>query len=66
MRRAAQTARIPYVPPVTPNTLPADEILVRSSTLSEVPQSEILLRATHATQETPPEELLRVSEGKQL
>jgi hypothetical protein len=53
---------IPYVPPVTSDTLPADEILVRGSEQPLVAQSEILLRASKEQgQETPVEELLRVS-----
>jgi len=52
---------ITYVPPITPNTLPADEILVRGSDEPLVAQSEVLLRAAKE-QETPKEELLRVSQ----
>jgi hypothetical protein len=55
-------AKVPYVPPVTPDTLPADEILVRGSEEPPVVQSEVLLRAAKAGQETPQEELLRVSQ----
>ncbi len=52
----------PYVPPVTPDTLPADEILVRGSEEPPVAQSEVLLRAAHRGKETPKEEWLRVAE----
>jgi|SRR5579871_2659238 len=52
---------VPYVPTVTPNTLRADEILVRGSEEPLVAQSEVLLRAAQQMQETPKEELLRVS-----
>jgi hypothetical protein len=52
---------IPYVPPVSPDTLPTDEILVRGSEEPPVMQSEVLLRAATG-QETPKEELLRVSQ----
>jgi hypothetical protein len=49
---------MPYVPPVTPDAFPADEILVRGSEEPSVAQSEVLLRATNE-KETPKEELLR-------
>jgi hypothetical protein len=52
--------RIPYVPPVSLNILPAEEILVRASEKPPVTQSEVLLRAAQKGQETPKEELLRV------
>jgi hypothetical protein len=56
-----QVSGIPHVPPVTPNTLPADEILVRASEEPPVAQSDVLLRAAQKGQETPKEELLRVA-----
>ena len=59
--RAAKLARLPYVPPVTPNTLPADEILVRSSSELPTVQSAVLLRAAQGI-ETPKEELLRAGQ----
>src|SRR5262245_15619593 len=34
-----------YIPPVTPNTLPAEEVLVRGSQEPEEEQSAVLLRA---------------------
>jgi hypothetical protein len=55
--------QVPYVPPVTASTLPAEEILVRAADVPPVAQSTILLRAAQAGQETPKEELLRVSNG---
>jgi hypothetical protein len=57
---AREVSAMRYVPPITPDTLPADEILVRGS---EAPtdHSEILLRAAKE-QETPKEELVRASE----
>jgi hypothetical protein len=59
---AAKTSvltRIPYVPPITADTLPADEVLVRGSEEPPIEQSEVLLRAAKGV-ETPKEELLRV------
>ncbi len=53
---------LPYIPPVTPDTLPPDEILVRGSEEPPVAQSEVLLRAAKATQEAAKEELLRIQE----
>jgi hypothetical protein len=48
-----------YVPPVTAETLPAEEILVRGSEEPPGVQSEVLLRGALG-HETPQEELLRV------
>jgi hypothetical protein len=62
LKAAQKAARLTYVPPVTPDALPADEILVRSSEEPPVAQSEVLLRAAQRGQETPKEELLRVSQ----
>jgi hypothetical protein len=50
-----------YVPPVTPDTLPAEEILIRGSQEPPVAQSEVLLRAAKET-EAPLEELLHVNQ----
>jgi hypothetical protein len=63
--RAAQLARdriarLSYVPPVTPNTLPAEEILVRGCE-QPAAQSDSLLRATQNVPETPSQELLRIA-----
>jgi Zn-dependent protease with chaperone function len=64
--KEAQTmaTALTLVPPLTPNTLPADEILGRASEKPPITQSEILLRPAQA-QETPQQELLRVSKGNQ-
>ena len=48
-----------YVPPVTPDTLPAEEILMRGAKLPSPEPGRTLLRATQ-TVETADEELLRV------
>lgn len=59
LRDELEEARIiPYVPPVTVETLPAEEVLVRGA---EEPAAirETLLRATTGTEETKAEELLR-------
>ncbi len=62
--KAAKTSvRILYVPPVTLDTIPAEEILVRGSDETPVAQSEVLLRAAQQGQQTPKEALLRVSQG---
>jgi hypothetical protein len=52
--------RLSYVPPVTSDTLAANEILVRAAE-KPVAQSEVLLRAAQQANETPKEELLRVA-----
>jgi hypothetical protein len=58
VQKADEAATLPYIPPVTPDTLPAEEMLVRGS---EEPQagSETLVRPSTATRETPAEQLLR-------
>ena len=61
--RARQEADIPYVPPVAPNTLPAEEVLVRGA---QKPSEEILLlRAAAGIKEAPVEELLRATVGEE-
>ena len=59
---AELASRAPYVPPVTPSILPAEEILVRSAEQPDAPQ-EALLRPTQAHEETAPTQLLRVVAG---
>jgi hypothetical protein len=56
----AEAKNLPFVSPVIPDTLPADEILVRGSEEPLVEQSEVLLRAAKGV-ETPQEELLRIT-----
>jgi hypothetical protein len=58
MIKSAQKIQVQYVPPVTADTLPADEILVRGSEEPPIAQNAVLLRAAKG-QETPAEELLR-------
>jgi hypothetical protein len=60
-RKARRIAQRAYVPPVTSETLSADEILVRGSQEPAIAQKEVLLRTAHV-QETAPEELLRISQ----
>lgn len=50
--------QIPYVPPITPSTLSAEEVLVRGAEEPSAP-SETLLRATVKGKATKREELLR-------
>lgn len=50
---------LPYVPPVTPDTLPAEELLVRGAERPPTEESIVLLRAAGESVETPAEELLR-------
>ena len=56
-----QQVKEEHFPSATPNTLPADEILVRGSEEPPIVQSNVLLRAVKGA-ETPKEELLRVAE----
>ena len=59
MKRTKQKLKqLPYVPPVTSATLPADEVLVRGSIEPEAPQ-ETLLRAAQGDEQSKPDELLR-------
>ena len=51
---------IPYVPPVTPFDLPADEILVRGAQQPDAPQ-ETLLRAAQGDEEVAHSQLLRAA-----
>jgi hypothetical protein len=53
-----QTTDLHYAPPITPDTLPADEILVRGSDEPSVVQSQVLLRAAKE-QTRQDEQLLR-------
>jgi hypothetical protein len=66
MRQARKArAALSYVPPVPPDTFPAEEVLVRGA---EEPQaeSETLVRAAMpTTEETPAEQLLRSSQGQE-
>ena len=63
VRKAHQEAkRIPYTPPVTAETLPAEEVLLRSSQLSGQEQSQSLLRGAENSQDTVEQELVRGSQ----
>jgi hypothetical protein len=55
---------IPYVPPVTPDTLSAEEVLVRGSQEPLQEQRTILLRAAVENADRPEEELLRAAEKR--
>ena len=55
---------IPYVPPVTSDTLPAEEVLVRGSEEPTQEQSKVLLRGTECSMGTGEQELLRSSQGQ--
>jgi hypothetical protein len=61
MIKARIISSVSYVPPVTPSTLPAEEILVRGAQEPSAP-NEILLRATVKADETKADELLRSSQ----
>jgi hypothetical protein len=54
-------ALLAYVPPVTPNTLPAEEVLVRGAQEPTQEQSAMLLRAAEESADTPSELLRAVS-----
>jgi len=61
-RQVARAAQIPYVPPVTTDSLPAEEVLVRGATAPPA-SGKTLLRAAVKGEETKAEELLRNSRG---
>jgi hypothetical protein len=60
LKRAVQdTAGIPYIPPVSADTLPSAEVLVRAAHEPQHEQQKVLLRAAAAVTQTPQEQLLR-------
>jgi hypothetical protein len=61
-RKAKQ---LPYVPPVTVNTLPAEEVLVRGSEEPKEEQGKVLLRGTGGSEGTGEQELLRSSQRQE-
>lgn len=54
--------QLPYIPPVTADTLPAEEVLVRGSEEPKQSQSQVLLRNTDGSTGTANQELLRSSQ----
>jgi hypothetical protein len=65
IRKARQEAKqLPYVPPVTANTLPAEEVLVRGSEEPTQEQGKVLLRGADGSAGTGEQELLRSSQGQ--
>jgi hypothetical protein len=58
-RADTEIAAIPFIPPVTASTLPAEEVLVRGAQEPSQEQSTVLLRASGESTEVPVEELLR-------
>src|SRR5260221_1373656 len=57
--QVSTTTLLPYIPPVTPNTLPAEEVLIRGSQEPNREQNIVLLRAAEESSESPANELLR-------
>ena len=63
VRQAHRTVKqLPYVPPVNPNTLPAEEVLVRGSEEPAQEQGKVLLRGTDGSAGAEKQELLRSSQ----
>ena len=54
--------QLTYIPPVTAATLPADEVLVRSSEEPKEEQGKVLLRGTDGSAGTGQQELLRADQ----
>lgn len=62
-RKAHQAAsQLPYVPLITTDSLPSEEVLLRCSGATAQEQSQILLRSTHNTEAADGQELLRSSQ----
>lgn len=58
-----EARQLPYVPPVTPDSLPAEEVLLRGSQEPLQEQGKTLLRAADGSSaDTPEQELLRASQ----
>jgi len=67
MKKAHQEAlQLPFVPPVIPDTLPAEEVLVRGSEEPAQEQGKVLLRGTDGSGSTGEQELLRSSQQEPL
>ena len=62
MKKGNDLSDVSYVPPITPDHLPAEEVLVRGATEPSAP-AETLLRAAESNEETGPDQLLRVAPG---
>ena len=56
------TSQFPYVPPISNDTLPIEEVLVRGSEEPVQVQSNVLLRGTVSIMNTKEQELLRGSQ----
>ncbi|HZT43842.1 MAG TPA: hypothetical protein VFA07_16870 [Chthonomonadaceae bacterium] len=54
-----EAKRLPYVPPVTADTLPQEEVLLRGSQQPAQEQGKLLLRGAADCQENARQELLR-------
>ena len=61
IKQNSQVLQIPYVPPVTADALPAEEVLVRGSVEPAQEQSRVLLRGTDGSADTGERDLLRGS-----
>ncbi|HZT43847.1 MAG TPA: hypothetical protein VFA07_16895 [Chthonomonadaceae bacterium] len=64
IRARLEAKQLPYVPPVTPDTLPAEEVLVRGSEEPTQEQCNVLLRSADGSTGTGEQELLRSSQGQ--
>jgi len=60
-----EASQLPYVPPVTADTLPVEEVLVRGSEEPAQEQSQVLLRGTDGSAGAGEQELLRRSQGQE-
>ena len=65
LKHGKQALPLTYVAPVTADTLPAEEVLVRGSEEPAQKQSKVLLRGTDSSRGTGEQELLRSSQGQE-
>ena len=61
-RGVQEVTQLSHVPPVTADTLPSEEVLVRGSEEPTQEQSKVLLRGTDGSTDTGEQELLRSSQ----
>jgi len=59
--QADRAKALPYIPPLTPGTLPAEEVLIRGAQPPTEGQGALLLRAAEESVNTPAKELLRAA-----
>jgi len=64
-RASSEAEKLPYVPPVTADALPVEEVLVRASAEPDQEQSRVLLRVADGSSGAGEQELLRSSQARE-